>query len=413
MSSAHIELASISTVHLDAVGGVAGDMFVAALLAALPDLRSHCQAAVNAISPPPATSVGPVDHHDGVLTGLRYVVDLPAQDQAEHGPDHGHGDHTHWRNIHEMIANSELGSDIAGTAIAIFAHLAEAEAAVHGIAVDAVTFHEVGAWDSIIDIVSAAAILTKLDHCKWTIGALPRGRGLIRTAHGMLPLPAPATLKLLQGYALFDDGEDGERITPTGAAIIRYLGAEQAPDQTPRRLLASGTGFGTRRLKQRSNVLRATLYGQPLATVRSDTIEVLRCEIDDQTPEDLAIALAHIRQCDDVVDVCQWPVFAKKGRMATAVQVLVRAGAQGRISRQLLEETTTLGVRHSSVARTVVERHNLESADGIRVKVAERPGGQTLKAESDDIRQLTSARARTAARRAAEDRLRTDEASDD
>ena len=160
----------------------------------------------------------------------------------------------------------------------------------------------------------------------------------------------------LQGYRLHDDGEDGERITPTGAAILRFLAPTQEADPASRRLLATGSGFGTKRLKQRSNILRAMLFG--LASSEradgSEVIDVLRCEIDDQTAEDLAVALDNVRGCDGVLDVCKWPVFAKKGRIAVAVQVLARHGEGERIAGLLLDETTTLGVRRSSMARETV-----------------------------------------------------------
>lgn len=394
-----IDPATVSAIHLDAVGGIAGDMFIAALIDAMPGLWPACARSIAAMSPPAAIEASHVRHSDGVLSGSRFVVrDEGAEQDGHHEHDHHH---THWSDIRERLGRAELGETTRGIAVAIFTRLATAEAAVHAIPVEKVAFHEVGAWDSIIDIVAAAAIIAQLPNCVWSVGALPRGRGLVRTAHGMLPVPAPATVGLLQGFTLVDDGEDGERITPTGAAILNYLDASQSPDKTARRLVDAGTGFGTRKLRQRSNILRATVYCDAVNPLERDVVELLRCEIDDQTAEDLAIALDRIRDCEGVLDVCQWPVFAKKGRMATAVQVLTRPDAATEVIAMILDETTTLGVRRSSVTRDILGREP-HAADGVRIKTADRPSGTTAKAEATDVMAIPTHAGRQQARARAE-----------
>ena len=401
-----ITTAAIEAIHLDAVGGIAGDMFVAAMLDALPSAWEPCQRAIAAMEPPADVAATISDHNDGVLTGRRFNVSGVAHDHHHdqgHGHDHTHGAHRSWREIRQRLETADLKPTERDIAIDIFARLATAEAAVHGIAPDDVTFHEVGAWDSIIDIVAAAAIIAQLAHCRWSVGALPRGRGLVKSAHGMLPVPAPATVELLKDFTLHDDGEEGERITPTGAAILNYLEPSQSADPVPRKLLGCGTGFGTKRLARRSNILRASLYGAAPApsAPHPDTIEVLRFEIDDQTAEDLSIALENIRQEPAVLDVCQWPVFAKKGRIATAVQILVQQGAGSAIAQLVFDETTTLGVRRGTMARETIERTHAD-ADGISVKIARRPGGATAKAEASDLSTITTHAARQSARSRAE-----------
>lgn len=410
----------VSAVHLDAVGGIAGDMFVAAMLDASPALWEACERAIAAVEPPADVQASIASHSDGVLTGRQFHV-AGVETHAPHDPQthhHAHGDtaddghhhspHEHvghhpWRDIRRRLESSALSPAERENAIGIFSALAAAEATVHGIAVDDVAFHEVGAWDSIVDIVAAAAIIAQLPGCRWSIGSLPRGRGLVRSAHGMLPVPAPATVRLLEGYQLHDDGEDGERITPTGAAIVQFLAPTQEADPASRRLLATGTGFGTKRLKQRSNILRATFYGVASEgwTQARDVIDILRCEIDDQTAEDLAVALDIVRESDGVLDVCQWPVFAKKGRVAVAVQVLVRQGEGERIARLLLDETTTLGVRRSSMERETLFR-SVGEVDGMQVKLAKRPSGTTAKAEMSGLAEIATHSARQRARRRVE-----------
>ncbi len=430
----------VRAIHLDAVGGIAGDMFAAACLDAMPSLWPACETAIARLAPPQGVTAKTAKHSDGILCGSRFVVEEPgpaagvsdghAQPHHErqqhghhrHGAAHAGGHaHTHWHHIRELLHNSDLPSATAKIATAIFTRLAAAEAKIHGVAIEDVSFHEVGAWDSIIDIVTAATIIAELDPCAWSVGALPRGRGLVRTAHGMLPVPAPATVELLTGFTLYDDGEDGERITPTGAAILNYLDPSQAAHPTPRRLLGSGIGFGTRSLKSRSNILRAALYGDPrpvttpmvTPVTTQDTVVVLRCEIDDQSAEDLAIALDHIRSSPGVLDVCQWPVFAKKGRIATALQVLAAHDAGDRIAALLFHETTTLGVRHSTVARATLRRELATDDDGVRVKQAFRSAGTTAKAERDDLASFDGHAERMRRARLAEQRALQNSRTDD
>ena len=418
-----MDFKDVEAVHLDPVGGIAGDMFAAAMLDALPAAWHDCEAAIAAVKPPPGVTATVKPHSDGVLTGRQFTVDGVAphrhgssNDRAGHDHHHGHShdhDHNHdhrhdhaghhpWQAIRARLEAAPLRPAARAAAIEIFSRLAAAEATVHGIAPDDVTFHEVGAWDSIVDIV-AAEIITLLPDCAWSVGTLPRGSGLVRTAHGMLPVPAPATVELLKGFDLFDDGESGERITPTGAAILSYLSPRQTADRTPRKLMATGTGFGTKRLKHRSNILRATCYGAAATSQvwGDDLVEVLRFEIDDQTAEDLAIGLEKIRRIATVLDVCQWPVHAKKGRIATAVQVLARQDAISEVVAKVFDETTTLGVRRSLVSRNVVKR-TVHDVDGMTVKLAQRPTGVTAKAEASEISVVDTHAAREHRRNASE-----------
>jgi uncharacterized protein (TIGR00299 family) protein len=389
-------IGAVAAVHLDALGGIAGDMFAAALLDARPDLWPCCKKAIAAMALPAAVSASCVPHGDGVLTGSRFVVE---GETAAAGQDR----HVPWREIRERLEAADLDAAVRRAALDIFRLLAEAEAAVHGNEVEAVAFHEIGAYDSIVDIVSAAAIIAGLGPCRWSIGPIPRGRGSVRTAHGVLPVPAPATLELLQGFTLVDDGEDGERVTPTGAAILRYLAPSQDADPVPRRLLGAGLGFGTRQLATRSNVLRACLYGSAAGELLADRVTVLRCEIDDQTAEDLAAAIEHLRAIEGVLDICQWPVMAKKGRLATALQVLASPEAADRVVAAMLDETTTLGVRRSEQARGLVRRETRD-VGGVRVKLAHRPHGTSAKAAMDDLAELRGASARGERRAGAEGR---------
>ena len=270
---------------------------------------------------------------------------------------------------------------------------------MHGIPVEDVTFHEVGAWDSIADVVCAAWLIDSLEPATWSSAPLPLGGGLVRTAHGMLPVPAPATALLLRGYPSRHDGVEGERVTPTGAAILRHL--EPAFDRAglEGRITATGHGFGSRRLPGMSNVLRALVVEpvhEPHAW-REETVGVCSFEVDDQTAEDLAVGLERLRAADGVLDVVQTPVFGKKGRMAASVRVLARPAARERLIERCFAETATLGVRWQAVRRAALEREEAVAdvaGEAVRIKRAHRAGGEvTVKAEMDDVASADGGRA--------------------
>ncbi len=353
-------------------------MFAAAILDAHPDLWPACQKAINSLGLDNQITVRIDTSGDTNYKGSRFHVDLPpSKIKSSHK-------HVSWLSIRRNLEGSGLDDTVREIAINIFSILADAEAAVHDISLEDVAFHEVGAADSIIDIVIAAVLIEALSPCQWYVSALPQGRGQVKSQHGYLPLPAPATLRILEGFLLFDDGENGERITPTGAAILKHLNPNQNADGVLRPLLNAGMGFGKNQLKHRANVLRATFYGELAPSRTHDNIDVLRCEIDDQSAEDLAIAIDHLREIEGVLDICQWPVFAKKNRIATALQVLAEPSCTKNIINEILNETQTLGVRQSSQTRKVLLRQETKVGD-IRVKLAARPSGVTAKADIDDV----------------------------
>jgi uncharacterized protein (TIGR00299 family) protein len=390
--------------HLDPVGGIAGDMMIAALLDLFPDLEPILHAALLACPPLAGVSARLESHGDGVLTGRRFIVE--AGHRHHHGHDHDHG-HIAWREIRAMLESAPLDAETRRHALAIFGHLAEAEAAIHGVDVDAVQFHEVGAWDSIADIVGAAALIAALGVKRWTLAALPLGGGRVRTSHGPLPVPAPATARLLEGFAVIDDGIPGERVTPTGAAILRHLAPTPAVTGEPRRLGGAGIGFGTRRLPGLSNCLRILRF-DPLPALGDsrDQVAVLEFEIDDMSGEDLAHGLDHLRAHPAVRDVVQAPGFGKKGRLVAQIRVLADPAALEAVADLCFRETTTIGLRHAVVARRLLPRAiGTAAVDGrtVALKTVDRPGGTTVKAEADAVAAIPGHAARTSLRRRTEE----------
>jgi uncharacterized protein (TIGR00299 family) protein len=387
-------------IHLEPVGGIAGDMFVAALLDAWPDRHAAVDAALAAIDLPEGVAAGAVPFNDGILAGTRFLVAPPRRDAP----------HRAFRDICALIERARLPAGVARRAIAIFAVLAEAEGRVHGIAPAEVSFHEVGAWDSIMDIVAAAALIEDIGAAGWSTTPVPLGSGRVRSAHGDLPVPTPATALLLEGLEVFDDGRPGERVTPTGAAILRHLMPGQGLPRRRLRLGRVGHGFGTKRFAGISNVLRVAAFaevalpGDASVPAAEEEIATLRFEVDDQTAEDLAIGLERLRAVPGVLDVLQIPGFGKKGRMLAQIQVLSRPDALDAAAQACLCETSTLGVRIERATRRVLKRDLATRVDEdgatVRVKTATRPGGAlTAKAEMDDIAAASGDRAAREARR--------------
>lgn len=389
--------------HLDAIGGMAGDMFIAAVLDAFPDLRDGMLEAIAAAGLPPQIHVGLAEHRDHALTGLRFKVVEPREPGALAGA--AHHPHTPFADIRAQLQASPLAAPVRQRAIAIFTELARVEAQVHGKTVDTVSFHEVGEWDSIVDIVGAAFLIEALSPATWSVGALPLGRGRAKTAHGALPVPTPATVLLLKGFEFIDDGLEGERVTPTGASVLKHLGCSQAADRGARRLLRSGTGFGTKTFPGISNVVRLLAFeaAQAAAQPQGDEVVQVLFEVDDQSPEDLSIALDKLRAHPAVLDVLQSPAFGKKGRITMRIQVLAEVDGIEGVFDACFRETTTIGLRYQRMQRRKLARTGATVEAGgrqVRVKVSQRPGRATAKVEADDLLNVMGGRAEREALRA-------------
>lgn len=383
-------------IHLDAVGGVAGDMFAAALLDAFPDLTGRVMADVAAVLPKGTGAARLVPGFSAGMRCLRFGLE-PGDGAGHHHHDHHHG--AHYADLIALIVAAPLSPGTAEQATAILTILARAEAHIHGVALADVHFHEVGDWDSLMDVVAAGSIAAALSPARWTVSDLPRGGGLVRTAHEMLPVPAPATLAILPGFAWRDDGVAGERVTPTGAAILRHLCQPGHPGPLGA-LTASGTGAGTRDLPGMPNVLRATAFAASAA--RPEVVQVIAFDIDDMTGEEIAQAAHILRATDGVIDLTLLAVMGKKGRPVTRFELLAEPVTVDTLAAVIFAETSTLGLRIRPEARLTLPRQ-AGTALGLRVKRANRPDGtRTAKAEADDLAPIAGLAARRAAARAAE-----------
>lgn len=403
---------------MDPVGGIAGDMFIAAMLDLFPQSLDSCLEDLK--------NSGVLDHVEvelqpGKSHGLavqRFCVKNKNDNPRATG---------HYRDLKLLLENSHLEKAIKSRSLCILELLAVAESHVHGVAVDDVHFHEVADWDSITDIVAAASLIERNGVVSWSCACLPVGSGLVKTEHGMLPVPAPATLELLNGLTTHDDGEPGERVTPTGAALVKHL-FNSVDDSSqfmvrPKGVgVGSGTGAGQRDLKERPNIVRCSLIeidqtarnntnaANPVELLQSaaydhdiDQVVQLSFAIDDMTSEELAVALQYIRQSDGVIDVSHHTSFGKKGRMMFDVNVLCLPPNEPAISCLCFSETSTLGMRVQLLARRVLKREVFRVEDFVGsagAKVVKRPlscdGDErsTVKIESDDLRGMPGLHAR-------------------
>ncbi len=400
-------------IHLDMLGGMAGDMFIAAMLDALPQHEPRVNAAIACLAEHFPVAPALVAHCDGIIRGRKFLVAAlngytPVASSFQLYQVRGH-EHSSWKVIRTRLRDSALSEPIREHAIGIFDLLAEAEGHVHGVDPNEVSFHEVGAVDSVADIVGAAAIIDAVSASAWTASAAPLGSGRVRSAHGLLPVPAPATTRLLMDMETLDDGIAGERVTPTGAAILRYLCGPQNSRHgvsSVRKLVGAGVGFGTRELRGISNHLRVLCFEKTRSTAGEHReISVLEFEIDDQSGEDLAAGLDRLRTHPGVLDVTQSCAYGKKGRMMTHLQVLARQAHTQAVIEGCFRETTTIGLRCRTVKAIGLDRTIEEvQIDGqhVRVKVVDRPGGKTAKAESDDVSRHADHTGRSALRNRAQ-----------
>jgi uncharacterized protein (TIGR00299 family) protein len=325
--------------YLDAFSGISGDMTVGALV----DAGAPAEEVLGAL--------------DSLKTGAAFEVErtrrggLAASKFRVHFEDGKK--HRHLPHILEMISRASIGDRAKANAMAIFKKLGEAEAAVHGVPIEKVHFHEVGAVDSISDIVGVCVALELLGVDRVYASAINVGSGTVKTEHGLLPVPAPATARLLEGKPVYARGPEVELTTPTGAAIATTL-AEGFGALPPMRIAATGYGAGERDFKHQANVLRV-LLGESTNAPEATLVSVIEANIDDLSPQVLGYALERLMECG-ALDASLSPIQMKKNRPGSLLRVIARAEDQERLVQIIFAETTTLGLRIYTAERRVEER---------------------------------------------------------
>jgi hypothetical protein len=359
----------------DPFSGIAGDMTLGALV--------HCGLDAEWLRALPAT-LG----LDGVSVDVRQVVraDIACIKVDFDIPSQSHGRHLH--HLRELIARPAVPERVRERADAAFTAITAAEAEIHGTTPERVHLHEVGAVDAILDVVGSIWGLELLGVETVYCGAIALGDGTVASAHGELPVPAPATLKLLEGHVVRPGPPgSGELVTPTGAALVRVLSSgPPPPSYVPRR---SGFGAGTKEFRGRANALRLVLADAAANGGSSvEHVVQLAADIDDMDAEALAGAAEALREAG-ALDVTLVPIVMKKGRPGTRLELLCEPVRAPGLERLVLQVTTTLGVRSATVMRRVLARE-MRTVDvlghTIRVKVATLPDGtRRVKPEYEDV----------------------------
>ncbi len=327
--------------YFDCFCGISGDMILGALLDLgfkLEDLRSILG----------QLNISGFDLQErsvkrGGITGRKIDINISQKSQPLRNLTH----------IRQIIEQSSLSNTIKNTSCHIFNRLAKAEARIHGLTIEKVHFHEIGALDTIIDVVGAVAGLNLLKIDKVSVSAINVGSGTVNTQHGMLPVPAPAALELLKGLNIYSDGTDCELATPTGAAIISSL-AENYSSYPKMRVNAIGYGAGNRQIKNIPNLLRITI-GDTHCNYPSEQISILEADIDDMNPEYYGWIMKKAFEAG-AVDVCMIPIYIKNNRPATRINILSLPEDAQNLAGLLLSETTSLGVRIFTTERIKLER---------------------------------------------------------
>lgn len=408
----------MKTLYLECAMGAAGDMLTAALLDLFPaEKQQEFLSIMNTI---PGVSVTMERKSPCGINGCHLTVrihgeeeeslDVPAcQEQGHcHDHNHSHGHHHHHEHDHEhthehthehshehghhhhhagmaeiaaLIQNTPVPAEVKKQALAVYERIAEAESKAHGLPVSEVHFHEVGALDAVVDVTGACLLLSWLAPQRVVASPIHLGSGQVKCAHGILPVPAPATANLLEGVPCYTGSIRGELCTPTGAALVRTFADEFGPMPTMT-LSKVGIGTGTKEFSQ-ANILRA-FVGESEAPIGQDTAFELCCNLDDMTGEEIAHT-ADVLLKAGALDVYTQPIQMKKGRPAVMLCCLCRREEKEQFASLMLEHTTSWGVRMLEYSRRVLERKiaAVETPYGpVRVKYSEHP--KKAKAEYSD-----------------------------
>jgi uncharacterized protein (TIGR00299 family) protein len=347
----------MKTAYLDTFSGLSGDMMVGALLDCGADFDEFT-AALRAL-PIEGYRLASGRRIRSGISAVKFEVEVTSPQPERH-----------FSEIRQLIESASLPAAATRRAIAVFEALADAEAKVHRTTRDRVHFHEVGAVDSIIDIVGSAWLLERLEIGGIIVGELPMGRGFVRSRHGTIPVPAPATVELLTGFPVrIGDGE-AEMVTPTGAAIVRAL-ARPARAGLIFDSERVGYGAGSRELGDRPNLLRL-LIGSERSSYESDSMVAIEANIDDLNPQVYGYLTDRLMAAG-ARDVTLTPTIMKKGRPGVIVSVLAEPARKEALAAILFAETSTIGLRFHPVSRLKLHReiHEVTTRFGpIRVKVS-------------------------------------------
>lgn len=361
--------------------GAAGDMLAAALWELLPEKEEFLEK-MNRLGLPGVAVQAEKSVKCGI-TGTHYAVAIHGQEEGEHHPGHSHGS---YHDIQHLIWNLPLPARVKADSLAVYQRIAQAEARVHGVTeLHHIHFHEVGTLDAVADVISVCWLMYLLKPEKVLASPICVGSGTVRCAHGILPVPAPATTVLLEGLPIYAGTIQSELCTPTGAALLGHFVQEFAP-MPPMRLCAVGYGMGKKDFPQ-ANCLRAFLGD---ADDTAGAVLELRCNLDDMTGEELGFALERLLE-NGALDAFITPITMKKSRPAQLLTVLCRESDREKMVAAIFRHTTTLGIRETLCRRHTLTRELVTHATvygTLREKVSTGHGVERRKLEYEDLARI-------------------------
>ncbi len=388
----------MKTLYLECSMGAAGDMLTAALLELTGDRKAFVDQ-MNAIGLPGVR----VEAEDAVkcgITGTHMKVTVNGEEEEsvdadhhhdhdhDHDHDHGHEHHHHhasMADIQALISGLEVSERVRQDALAVYSLIAEAESKVHGRPVSDIHFHEVGTMDAVADVVGVCLLMEKIAPDQIIASPVHTGSGYVRCAHGVLPVPAPATALILQGIPSYGGEVRGELCTPTGAALLKHF-VSRFGDRPVMTVEAIGYGMGKKDF-ERANCVRAFLGENEGAR---ESVVRLECNLDDMTGEDIGFAMEQLFAAG-AREVFTQAVGMKKNRPGVLLTVLCAAQDADRLAEVMMQHTTTLGIRRQEMSRYVLHREikTVDTAYGkVRVKYASGMGVTRSKPEFDDLAAL-------------------------
>lgn len=388
----------MKTLYLDCSMGAAGDMLAAALLELLPDPDAFV-AELNALAIPDVKFSREASVKCGI-TGTHLQVTVHGEEEGAHDHHHAHShdhhDHAHSHHHHASLHDIEhivrghlsLPTTVADNVMAVYRLIADAESKAHGKSVSEIHFHEVGTMDAIADITAVCLLMHRLAPDEIIVSPVHVGSGQVHCAHGILPVPAPATATILQDVPIYGGSIQGELCTPTGAALLKHF-ASRFGEMPVMRTSAIGYGMGKKNFPA-ANCVRALLGERSAA---SDDVIELCCNIDDMTGEAIGYAFDKLFAAG-ALDVYTIPIGMKKSRPGHLLHVICREADKDALVRALFAHTTTIGIRENRFRRYTLDRRieTIETADGpVRRKCSTGYGVSREKFEHDDLARIADA----------------------
>ena len=395
----------MKTLYIECNMGAAGDMLLASLAELTGDVKA-CGEKLNSLGIPDVTYDFEKSVKCGIegtharVTALGVEEDEYGEHHHEHSHEHDHHEHTHEEHVHthehehhhhhthmsdiENIINGLNVSDkVKSDALAVYALIAEAESRAHGKPVTEIHFHEVGTMDAVADIVGVCVLMEQIGADRIVASPLATGFGQVRCAHGILPVPAPATASIIEGIPTYSGNVEGELLTPTGAALLKHFAGSFGPRPA---MAISKTGYGMGKKDfEKANMLR-TFLGEEQNEDDDKVIE-MSCNVDDMTGEEIGYATGVLMN-SGALDVFTTPVYMKKNRPGILITCIVRPEDKEKFAKLIFENTTTIGIRYTAMDRFRLSRREekvMTKFGEVSVKVSEGFGVTKAKPEYDDV----------------------------